>query len=219
MERMKQCTMKRTETDANFRANPIVHVYVARIPFPVADERIFPPARADEIDRCSNPDVRREKYYVWKLLEKALADSLGLNIEDLDFSRTESGKWECSACHFSLSHSGNCVAVAVSGKPVGVDIEKWDVSRFTDALAEKIATVREREELIRLGTARQKALNILWTQKEAVFKLLAGKAFRPRSMEVSEYVTATKTVLSEDERYFVTVASEDAEQAALIVLS
>ena len=210
--------MKRIETDANFRANPIVHVYIARFPFPVDEEKIFPPARADEIEHCSNPDVRREKYYVWKLLGKALMRSFGLNLEDLELFRTENGKWECSACYFSLSHSGNFAAVAVSGKPIGVDIEKCDESRFTDALAGKIATKRELEELDCLGDSRGAALNALWTQKEAVFKLLGNKAFQPRRIEVSEYVTVTKTVQSEDERYFVTVASEDADQAILIVM-
>lgn len=197
---------------AKFRAIPVVHVYVARFPFPVDEEKIFPPERADEIDRCSNPDVRREKYYAWKLLEKALMRSLGLNLKNLDIVRTENGKWECSACCFSLSHSGNFAAVAVSRKPIGVDIEKCDESRFTESFTKKIATERECEALDRLKE-RQAALNELWTKKEAVFKLLGDKTFQPSNIEVSEYVTVTKVVQSEDERYFVTVASEDAERA------
>lgn len=194
-----------------FRTIPLVHVYVERFPFSVESEKIFPPARADEIESCSNPDVRSEKYYAWKLLEKALMRSLGLKIEELDIKRTENGKWECPACHFSLSHSGNFVAVAVSRKPVGVDVEKANEARFTDALAEKITTVRERELLGSMSDKRA-ALNALWTKKEAVFKMLGEKAFQPRNIEVSEYTTATKTIQSEDGWYYVSVASEDAAQ-------
>ena len=193
------------------RANPIVHVYVARFPFPVEEETVFPSARAEEIARCSNADVRREKYFVWKLLESALAGSFGLKIQALDIKRAENGKWGCSACCFSLSHSGNFVAVAVSEKPVGVDIEKIDEAHFTDALAEKITTVREREEY-RSAAAPVAMLNALWTKKEAVFKLLGGKAFLPKNIEVSEYGTVTKMIQSDDGRYFVTVASENAAQ-------
>lgn len=196
----------------SFRALPMVHVYLARFPFPVEDDKIFPPARAEEIDSCSNLDVRREKYYAWKLLEKALMRSLGLKIENLALVRTENGKWECPQCCFSLSHSGDVAAVAVSRKPVGVDIEKRDGARFTDALAAKIVTEREQKELE--GRKEQNAaLNALWTKKEAIFKLLGGRGFQPRSIEAADYKTLTREVQSEGGRYYVSVASEDAAQA------
>ena len=186
-----------------------VHVYIARIPFPVEDADIFPATRKEEIESCSNPDVRRDKFFVWKLLERALMRSLGLDLKELDVSRTESGKWECSACCFSLSHSGNLVAVALSEKPIGVDIEKMDEARFTDALAEKITTAREREMLGSAEGGRGAALNALWTKKEAVFKLLGKKAFQPWKIETSEYATVTKAIRSENEGYVITVASND----------
>ena len=197
----------------SFRSIPLVHVYLARFPFSVENDEIFPLERAAEIDRCSDARVRREKYYAWKLLEKALMRSLGLKLRDLQLVRTESGKWECSQCCFSLSHSGNIAAVAVSRKPVGVDIEKRDEARFSDALAAKILTAGEREKLEAYKDSRGAALNALWTKKEAVFKLSGGRGFQPGSIEVSEYKTVTKEVESGGERYFITVASEDVGQA------
>ena len=197
---------------AKFRAMPIVHVYLAHVPFPVEDERIFPPARAEEINSCSHPDVRRNKYYVWKLLERALKLSLGLNLKELNAVCTENGKWECPSCCFSLSHSGDVVAVALSRKPIGVDIEKCDEARFNRALAEKITTAHEREALEKRGALQGAELNALWTQKEAIFKLLGGRAFQPKNIEVSEYNTVTKAVQDQEEKYFLTVASEDNAQ-------
>ena len=197
-----------------FRSIPIVHVYVAKFPFPVDDEKIYPPARAKEIESCSNPSVRRQKYFVWKLLENALMRSFGLKIGNIDFTRTDSGKWECSECCFSLSHSGDFVAVALSRKPVGVDIEKRDEARFTAALAEKITTASESDKINRLeNSAQSRALNALWTKKEAIFKLLGDKAFQPDKIETSEYGLLTKTVKCEEEQYLITVASEDATKA------
>ena len=193
-------------------SKPLVHVYIERFPFPVEGEEIFPPARAEETERCSNPEVRQQKYFVWKLLERALFRSLGLKIKELDIKRTDNGKWECKECFFSLSHSDNSVAVAVSRKPVGVDIEKFDESRFTRALAEKIATALESGELSSLKD-EHRATGALWTKKEAIFKLSGDKVFVPKSIEVSEYKTATRTVKSKDADYFITVASADAEQA------
>ena len=192
----------------------VIHVYVARFPFQVSDEKIFPPARAEEIESCSNPDVRRQKYYLWKLLENALMHSFGLKIEKLNIWRSSCGKWECEECCFSLSHSNDFVAVAVSEKPIGVDIEKCDELRFTEALAKRITTAPENDKINSLEKSVQgKALNILWTKKEAVFKLLGNKAFQPSDIETSEYASVTKEFKCEDEQYIITVASKDAKGA------
>ena len=190
-----------------FRAIPIVHVYLARFPFAVEDEQILPAARAQEIESCSNPDVRDAKYYAWKLLEKAMMRSLGLNLKEQKLARSENGKWECPTCHFSLSHSGNLVAVAISRKPIGVDIEKCNEARFTDALTAKILTQNESGKI-----APGREANAAWTKKEAIFKMSGGKCFQPSSIETSQYTTATKVVQA-DEQYFVTVAAADAAQA------
>ena len=187
-----------------------IFVYASRFPFEVDDEKIFPQARAEEIESCSNADVRLQKFYVWKLLEKALSQSLGLGISELAISRAASGKWECNECFFSLSHSGNFVAVAVSCEPVGIDVEKLNLSRFNSALAEKITTEREK------GDLSPQTLNVLWTKKEAIFKLLGGKAFLPNNIETADYNTITKIINSGDESYFVTVASEKEKPVFII---
>lgn len=188
----------------------LVHVYVALFPFGIDDKKITP-ARAEEIENCANAEVKLQKFYAWKLLETALSRSFGLNIEELDLKRTENGKWECSACCFSLSHSGNAVAVAVSDGPVGVDIERLDKSRFTLSLAERIATEREMEEMGRKKDFAR-ALNGLWTKKEAIFKLLGGRAFLPKAIETSDYSTVTE-LFRLDKSYLATVASKDAKTA------
>ena len=195
------------------RAIPVVHVYVARFPFAVADDKISPDTRAAEIESCTNAKVRQQKYFVWKLLEDALMRSFGLKIEKLNIYKQNGGRWACDECYFSLSHSGNLVAVAVSRKPVGVDIEKHEPARFTDAVAEKFATDCEREELSSFKERQRDALNALWTKKEAVFKQFGGSGFCPKSIDVSKYCTLTKIAVSDGEKYFVTVASEDADKA------
>lgn len=197
-----------------FRSIPVVHVYVEKFPFDVENDKIVPPEREKEIESCSNLGVRSEKFYAWKLLEKALMRSLGLKLENLGATRNKNGKWECSSCWFSISHSGDLVAVAVSRKPVGVDIEKRDEARFTDALEDKIVTKREASTLRRLKeSGRRTALNTLWTKKEAVFKLDGAKSFRPKQIETSKYASTTKSIRCGTESYIITVASDDAEQA------
>ena len=196
---------------AKLGAAPIVHVYIAKFPFPVDSEKVVPRAREIEIESCSNLKVRQQKYYVWKLLESALMRSFGLKTGEINITKLDSGKWVCDECHFSLSHSDDFVVVAVSQKPVGVDIERCDESRFTNALLEKIATSREREELRLVETREERAA--LWTCKEAIFKQSEDKFFQPGHIETSQYSTVTKSVQGEGGKYFVTVASEDAQSA------
>ena len=198
---------------AKFRAVPIVHIYLEKFPFPVESDKIFPPSRAKEIESCSNPQVRNQKYFVWKLLENALYHSFGLKIDKLNLKKQDSGKWECDECCFSLSHCDGFAAVAVSRKPIGVDIEKCDKSRFNGALAEKITTEKEGEGLKNTGGTKEEELCVLWTKKEAIFKQSGGKSFQPGIIETSNYATVTKKFAVDGESYFISVASEDAPLA------
>ena len=197
-----------------FRAIPLVHVYVARAPFEVESGEIVPSTRKEEIESCSNEQVRRSKFYVWKLLESALMRSLGLKINNIQFTKTASGKWECPECFFSLSHSGDLVAVALSRKAVGVDIERKDEARFSGALAQKICTEREEREVAQLNEReRPAAVNLLWTKKEALFKCSGEGGFTPRSLETADAKFLAREIVCGDERYILTVASEDAASA------
>lgn len=192
----------------NLQQNSPVHVYIAQFPFAVEGREIAPAARAEEIESCANPSVRSAKFYVWKLLESALG-SLGLNISELNLRKNDSGKWVCKERYISLSHSGNLVVAAVSMKPVGIDIERRNEARFTPSLARKMLTRSEFEAVERLNKGAQGiALNVLWTKKEALFKLTGEGAFLPHKVETSNGNFVTKCVKCGQEQYILTVASE-----------
>lgn len=76
--------------------------------------------------------------------------------------------------HFSISHSGDCVAVAVLfGSAVGVDVEQ--VGRFApgelDALAGAALPNCERNSLARLPEPEKpRAFTVSWVRREAVLK-------------------------------------------------
>ena len=193
---------------------PVVDVYVAKFPFAVENEEIYPPERKQEIESCSNEKVRQSKYYVWKLLELALTRTFGLKIKDLTFTHTKNGKWECPDCCFSLSHSGELVAVALSQKRIGVDIERKDEARFDEKLAQKILTEREETTYKQLDErARSAVLNTIWTKKEALFKCTGEGGFTPSNVETTDAVFASREIAYDSGRYIVTVASLDAPRA------
>ena len=77
-----------------------------------------------------------------------------------------------SEVEFSLSHSGQRVAVAVAaGIAVGVDVEWVGAERDLGALIERVLSPAERSHLAGLaGAARQEAFYRYWVRKEAAVK-------------------------------------------------
>ena len=86
-------------------------------------DEVYPPQRAEEIEKTGSEKVRQEKLAVWKLLFVAIERKFGYKPEELKFSKTENGKWICDKLWFSLSHSHGASAVIVSDKPCGIDVE------------------------------------------------------------------------------------------------
>jgi 4'-phosphopantetheinyl transferase len=73
--------------------------------------------------------------------------------------------------HVSISHSGDWVACAVAGVPVGVDIERIDRRRATSELIEEVCSDEEQRLIRRLPpTRRESFFTELWTLKEAWLK-------------------------------------------------
>ena len=75
---------------------------------------------------------------------------------------------------FSISHCKSAVAVAIDDEEVGVDIE--EVGRYRESLEKYVLSddeCRDKACLVRTGRANNaEAFIEIWTQKEAVFKLL-----------------------------------------------
>lgn len=100
-----------------------LNIYVSAYPFECGIQNISFAPRAEEIKACTNENVRRQKLYVWKLLELAVGDLPGMDLNSLNLRKDENGKWQSDKIYISLSHSGNVVAAAVSDSSVGLDIE------------------------------------------------------------------------------------------------
>ncbi len=76
-----------------------------------------------------------------------------------------------SHMHFSLSHSENLVACAVSLSPVGVDIQKE--RPYVDAVARRVFS-EEEYAFLQGCENKEKAFCSLWAKKEAVAKRTGG---------------------------------------------
>ena len=185
----------------------LLYVYTASIPTDVGVEAVFPSSRSEEIFAGGSEKTKKEKFCAWKLLEYALLHTFGKRIEEITFTKSAQGKWTCDFCHFSLSHSGNALAVALSDLPVGVDIEKNAPIKSPNKVAKKILTEAELEDYQRLAVNAESSnafLLEIWTKKESIFKRGGIASFLPNRIFVGED-TQTQKVFVADEEYFLSV--------------
>lgn len=132
-------------------------------------------------------DADRERFLVGCVLAKAvLAGYAGLRPADVRFDRTCG---QCGGPHgkpafagyglgHSVAHSGDLVAVAVAGYPVGVDVEQVDGRPHPlggdgdpEALGRLVLSGAEQAALATVpSSGRARAFLVAWTRKEAVTK-------------------------------------------------
>lgn len=105
------------------------------------------------------------------LLQYLLKEEFGI-VEGEEFHYNDHGKpflTSRSEVFFSMSHCQGAVACAVSGSPIGIDVET-----FRKAKTEILDYVCDEEEKERILTSPNpdKEFTKLWVQKESIFKLL-----------------------------------------------
>lgn len=86
------------------------------------------------------------------------------------------GKPEAEKVHFNISHSGDWVICAVSGKDVGCDIEKID--QEPEGVAQRFFHQQEAAYLQKFqGEERNEMFFRLWTWKESYMKMTGEGAY------------------------------------------
>lgn len=202
--------MTRSDNSSLCHEPPVVDLYIASIPSAPLGQ-VYPPARQAQIDDTTSENMRRQRYYVWKLLEYGLQNSFGFSMAQLTFHLDEAGKWSCGECFFSLSHCQGAVAVAVSTAPIGVDIEPADRVP-SPGLAKKILSQDEQTEYDALPPVQQpKNLLESWCRKESLFKATGEGLFSPRS-GFSRLQTYSCTATAGEKAFCCAVATEHPEK-------
>ena len=160
-------------------------------------------------------DADRERFLAGCVLAKAaLARYAGLRPADVRFDRTcgqcgephgkpafaggtvaggtvAGGTVSGGALEHSVAHSGDLVAVAVAGNPVGVDVEQLDGRSHPlggdgdpEALGRLVLSAAEQAALAAIPPpGRARAFLVAWTRKEAVTKA-TGDGMRAAFSEV-----------------------------------
>lgn len=109
------------------------------------------------------------------LAKKYLSKLYGISPDKLIFARGEHGKPYVTniPAHFSISHSGKYTALAVSDRPIGIDLEI--IREFSAITAHKLFNESELKYIAGTSAARRKSVMQqcffeIWTAKEAYLK-------------------------------------------------
>ena len=132
----------------------------------------LPEWRREKALRFKYPSGKAECACSYLMLCNLLQEKYGITAQP-HFNIGEHGKptlLEYPDIHFNISHCKAAIAVAVSNHPIGIDVEC--IGRGNEMLANHVLND---DELHKMKSAAdpKAAFTRLWTQKEALFKLLA----------------------------------------------
>lgn len=110
-------------------------------------------------------------------------------------------------CFFSISHCKEGIAVAVDDQPIGIDIEA--IRHADESLIERVMNEEEKWSVESLELRdRDRAFTRLWTQKEAVLKMLGtGIESFEQLQNVLSKNRAIELSTFEKEKYIYTIAN------------
>jgi 4'-phosphopantetheinyl transferase len=127
-----------------------------------------------EIAALDREDDRRRFVTARALLRQRLASALGLAPTEVPLVRSPErslGVAAAGAPHFSVTHAGEWVAVAVCDAPIGIDLEPVLPSGPDPLLVARVATASERAAYGTLPPQERPAAFVrLWVRKEAAVK-------------------------------------------------
>lgn len=191
--------------DSNKR---VLDVYIAKLPSGDISAPLIPEEREREVRSVRADTVRREKYFVWRLLEHAILNSFEMDISSARLTRSNGGKWISPYFYLSLSHSKDALAVAVSTHPVGVDVEGLIEPR-AQTFAVRVLNSAEYEQYTQLDEeSKTMFLTRCWTLKESDFKRSNDTAFIPAAHTTVSADGFTDFIKINDRRYCISVSSE-----------
>lgn len=155
-------------------------VHIWRIPLtgdPLLIERVRAVLSGDErarAERFHRPEDRAKFIIARGVVRDVLGGYLSLPAAGVRLQYSPTGKpslVEQDELHFNVSHSGSLALLAVSGYPVGIDVELVQPGfDFTD-ISSRFFSPEEIAELNRTEAgSRVERFFSLWTRKEAVLK-------------------------------------------------
>lgn len=192
--------------------------------------KLLPEERLKKTDRLRNKDMAKKYLLSSAFLQYGLSDALGIPMKAITYVYGEYGKPGIvykgkdmrGRIDFNLSHSGKYAVLAVSDRPVGIDVERLKSDRA--AVAQRFFCKEEYEDILETeGLERDGRFLQYWTMKEAYVKrtgnglntplnsFLISRKENELSVVAGEHIYFS-TFFLEAQMYCVSVCSEGREE-------
>ncbi len=151
------------------------------------------------------------------LARKAISKKCNIAEKDILFHREDYGKPFCANAdiHFSISHSKEMVACAISEKKIGIDIER--MRKLETRIARISCTEKDLQYVFGFNGIPKEfddgsllRFFRLWTAKEAYFKFQGTGIVKLKDISYIDIEKLCKTKIDND--YMITVYEESNEQ-------
>lgn len=169
------------------------------------------PLSVTDYINCAKGYARTERAMGMLLLKNTL-ESLGINSFNIDILPSGKPILHNSELHFSISHAGGLCALALSDKPVGIDMQDTQtVSKISNlnSFAKRFFSPDEYKVFTEEPTTEQ--LCRIWTRKEALCKLL-GRPLNTSLSSLSSFdypsVSFETRRASLEKDFFLTIAKK-----------
>jgi 4'-phosphopantetheinyl transferase len=133
------------------------------------------PEKQQRLNKVRSDIDRKTGTYAEILVRSLICRTLNVKNKDIILLKNEYGKpflKDFPEFHFNISHTRNALAVAVSGEPIGVDIER--IREVNLNISKRVFTENERSYVFEEESGKELRFFNIWTKKEAVAKR-AGK--------------------------------------------
>jgi phosphopantetheine--protein transferase-like protein len=131
----------------------------------------FGESERERLLATKNPAAQKNSLSALLCLDR-LSKRMELGGKDLTIIREKNGKPRFATLpyHFSITHSRDLCAVALSSENVGLDLEFVDASHNVEALSKRFFSADEYSKLTQSKNSTEDFF-ALWTKKEALAKL------------------------------------------------
>lgn len=163
---------------------------------------LLPKERQEKIDRLRFDRDKLLSLVAGLLIRKWIGDvPLTLNAHGKPYAIG-------SGIFFSVSHSGDCVVIAVDEKEIGADVEKLPDKEYLK-IAERFYAPGELRYVLD-AEDRERAFSRIWTRKEAYLKQLGtGIASDLRAFDTTSKELSRRLISYDIEGYALSVCTAD----------
>ena len=198
--------------------NNMIQVYFVEIANEILSDRyanlldIVSKDKREKIEKYRYDIDKKLSLYSELLVRYMACRILNANNQKLTFSTNKYGKpflIGYPEFQYNISHTRNAIAVGISNKNIGVDIENIKMFVYAPDLVKKIFTVNEINKILSSADIN-KCFCEHWTKKEAYLKYSGTGLSTPlKSFNVLDDSLKSKTTTLEQNGYVISVYCDD----------